>query len=848
MSSALLSSYTRHSDRYDEMLDAHGAIREHWRPLCEQLDGASAAQMHQQAEFVRSQIVENGVTYNTYASPTDAGRPWELDPLPLVLPAAEWEPLAAGVAQRARLLDAVLADLYGPQTLLKSGLLPPAMVYGHPGFLLPCLGVRPPHGRFLHMYGVDLARSPNGRWWVIGDRTQAPSGAGYALENRLIVSRVYPDLFRDLRVHHLAEFFRAQHQSLSYFAPTDGDAPLIVLLTPGPYNETYFEHAYLARYLGFPLVEGQDLTVRGDKVYLKTINGLQRVHAILRRLDDGYCDPLELRGDSALGVAGLLQAVRAGHVLVANALGSGVVESTALSAFLPNICEHLLGEKLAIPSVATWWCGEQPALEHVIEHLDELVLKPAYPSSSFEPVFGRDLRGAVRERVIERLRKQPHAYVAQELVTLSQAPVVAGSAQRPLTARSVGLRLLASATPDGGYTVMPGGLTRIAELSAAQMISMQRGGSSKDTWVLSEQPVSTLSLLKRVTSARDLVRSPASLSSRVVENLFWLGRYTARCDDVARLLRVALTRFDDASREAPLARAAALDICRWLALIAEVDPDDADAPDDEQALLAAIFDPQQPTSLACNLHHLMWAATQVRERLSLDNWLTLNRMERKLALSAKKAAGDQDARNLGEAIRALDRLMRSCAALAGFTMDCMTRDDGWRLLSIGRHIERLAFLGSAISRFLANLAEQPNHQRGQGSSFDWLLEMTDSIITYRHRYRAQPELLPMLDLIVFDDTNPHGVVFQIRQLLAYLDELTASLGQEPGELSGVLPTLLTLLSGFDLVRFEFGSRGACRDLARLLDETTQAAWALSDRLAMRHFTHIGDFSQQTLAA
>lgn len=849
MPSALLSSYEVKSDRYDEMLDADERIRDHWAPLCEQIDAASPEQMHQQADFVRSQIAENGVTYNMYSSPQGAGRPWELDPLPLVLPAAEWEVLAAGVAQRARLLDAILADLYGPQTLLTQGLLPPAMVFGHPGFLWPCQGMTPPHGRFLHVYGVDVARSPDGQWWVIADRTQAPSGAGYALENRLIVSRVFPELFQDLRVHHLAEYFRSQHQSLSQFAPTDGEPPLIVLLTPGPYNETYFEHAYLARYLGFPLVEGQDLTVRGDHVYLKTLSGLQRVHGILRRLDDGYCDPLELRGDSALGVPGLLQAARAGHVLIANALGSGVVEAAAISGFLPNICEHLLGERLMIPSVATWWCGEPPALEHVIEHLDDLMIKPAYPSFSFEPVYGRDVTGAARDDLIARLRTQPHAYAAQEVIALSQAPIVSPDADKKLVGSSVALRLLASATPDGGYTVMPGGLTRVAQPTAAQMISMQRGGTSKDTWVLSEQPVSTLTLLKRVTSTRDLVRNPATLSSRVVENLFWLGRYTARCDDTARLLRVALTRFDDASREAPRAREATLDVCRWLGLVPEPDGDteiDALAPRDaEQLLVAAVFDSKQSSSIASCLRHLMWTATQVRERLSRDNWQALNRMERMLAASTQRAAGRAA---LTEALRTLDQTMVFSAALAGFAMDCMTRDDGWRLLIIGRHVERLAFLSSAIARFLSTLTTTVRMTPETIGSLDWLLETADSIITYRHRYRAQPELLPVLDLIIFDDTNPHGVVLQMRQLIAYLNELADSLVQDRVEAVGVLPTQLKLLDGFDLARFEYASPAACADLARLLEEIASNAWALSDRLAMRHFTHIGEISQQTLAA
>jgi len=535
-------------------------------------------------------------------------------------------------------------------------------------------------------------------------------------------------------------------------------------------------------------------------------------------------------------------------VLIANALGSGVVESAAISGFLPNICQHLLGEPLLIPSVATWWCGEAPALEHVIERLDELVIKPAYPSFSFEPVFGRDVQGAARDTLIARLRTQPHAYVAQEVITLSQAPVVSLEADKKLVGRSVALRLLATATTDDNYTVMPGGLTRLANQSAAQLISMQRGGGSKDTWVLSERPVSTLSLLKQATTVRDLVRNPAALASRVVESLFWLGRYTARGDNSARLLRVALTRFDDDSRDAPLAREAALDVCRWLALVPDHDEDEIDAltpQDAEQILIAAVFDTEQATSLASNLRHLMWTATQVRERLSQDNWSALNRMERSLAASAAKATGRAA---LTEAMRSLDQMMVFSAALAGFAMDCMTRDDGWRLLIIGRHIERIIFLSSAISRFLGNLAETLSTSPEYRGSLNWLLETADSIITYRHRYRAQPELLPVLDLIVFDDSNPHGIVLQIQQLIGNLNELADSLNQERVETTGVLPAQLELLNSFDLSRLEHAGPEVCLDLARLLDEITRNAWALSDRLAMRHFTHIGDISQQTLAA
>jgi uncharacterized circularly permuted ATP-grasp superfamily protein/uncharacterized alpha-E superfamily protein len=825
-------AYQTHRDRYDEMLDASGAPRPHWRPLLAKLRDSSPAQMRQRQEFVRSQVLENGVTYNMYASTQGAARPWDLDPLPLLLPAGEWAQLAHAVAQRARLLDAVLADLYGAQTLLAEGLIPPATVYGHPDFLWPCRGLPPPGGRFLHLYAVDLARSADGRWWVIGDRAQAPSGAGYALENRLIVARAFPALFRDLQVQHLAEFFRALRQNLSQHAPRDaGETPLTVLLTPGPYNETYFEHAYLARYLGFPLVEGQDLTVRGETVYLKTLTGLQRVHAILRRLDDDYCDPLELRGDSALGVAGLLQVARAGRVLIANAPGSGLVESGAIAAFLPRVCERLLGEPLAMPAVASWWCGEPAALEYVIAHLDELVIKPAYPSTTHRPMLGRDMRGKARAALILRLRKQPRAWVAQEMVRLSQVPVI--SHEHQLAARPVGLRMYATANVDGGYTVMPGGLARVAGTPVAQMISMQRGGGSKDTWVLSDAPVSRFSLLANTITARGLVRSPSNLSSRLVENLFWFGRYTSRCDDTARLLRITLTRYADT--DAMPARESALVLCKGLNLFAPIEKDEPE-PSPDDAIWTAICDPKRVESLTANLRHLAWTGTQIREHLSLDNWLMLNHLPHPPTMEARKKTG------LSAALEYLDSSLILGVGLSGFAMDGMTRDNGWRFLMIGRHLERLAFMASASGCFLHHGVDQGWH------SLDWLLEVADSSITYRSRYRAQAELLPVLDLVVFDDTNPHGVVFQLRQLLVHLGALSADLGGDHHALADELVAVLRQYTDFDLTTLEHPAAAVWLNLAALLEQTARAARALSDVLAARHFTHVGERSRQTLAA
>ena len=838
MARTLLAIYPHRARRYDEMLADDGVVRPHWRKFYDHLDAVAPDQMRERLEFVDRRIQENGVTYNVYADPKGSDRPWALDPLPLIIPHDEWAGVAAAVAQRARLLNAILADLYGEQKLLSEGLLPPALVYGQHGYLWPCRGITPVGGVWLHNYAVDLARSPDGRWWAIGDRTQAPSGAGYALENRLIVARVFPEMFSELRVQHLADFFRDQQDGLAALAPTERDEqPHIVLLTPGPYNETYFEHAYLARYLGFPLVEGHDLTVRGETVYLKTLRGLQRVHVILRRQDDSYCDPLELRGDSAIGVPGLLNVVRAGRVVVANALGSGLLASGALMGFLPGICRMLLGEELAMPSVATWWCGEKPALDYVREHFDDLVIKAAYPSQRMDPVFGYELKGEARADMLLRIAARPHAYVAQELVELSQAPGWSRSHERRLLARPVGLRAYAVTTP-AGYSVMPGGLARVATGVNARIISMQRGGSSKDVWVLTEGPVSEFTMLKPSLGVRDLVRAGANLTSRVVENLFWLGRYSERFDDSARMLRVALSRVVEAGGQRTPAVESAMELAVHLGILPGEDEDGEIREGSEHALLEAIYDPDHPGSLASNIHSVMWSATHVRERLSLDHWHSLNRLQREQQAALKRHP------TLTEAIVFLDRVLGVSSSLTGFAMDNMTRDDGWRFLIIGRRLERLSFLAQAMASFL----RMPS-TRGPGA-LEWLLELADSIITYRSRYSRPPELLPVLDLLIFDDSNPHGVIFQARVLSRYLERMERELDATS---DGKLPDALRRLRAFDLGRFEHLQFSECRncspcaDLAALLEELDTASGELSDWLAMRYFTHVSDVSRQTMA-
>jgi uncharacterized circularly permuted ATP-grasp superfamily protein/uncharacterized alpha-E superfamily protein len=866
MPRTLLSVYPRSLGRYDELLAAGGVVRPHWQPLLAALDTSTPEQMRERFEYVERRIRENGTTYNVHGDPKGAGRQWQLDVVPLILPAAEWRHIELAVAQRARLLDAVLGDLYGAQNLLKSGALPPALIFGHHSFLWPGQGTTPLGGRYLYVYAADLARSPDGTWCVLADHTQSPTGAGYALENRLIVSRVFPELFRDLRVHHLADFFRAVQESLSASTPLDpGErAPLIVLLTSGPTDESFFEHSYLARYLGFPLVEGQDLTVRGDTLYLKTLAGLQRVHAILRRIDDEYCDPLELRADSVIGVAGLVQVTRARRVLIANTLGSGVLESAGLLAFLPGVSEALLGEPLAMPTVPTWWCGEPTALKNVERQLERLVIKPAYPSHRIESIFGNSLDAAGKWQWTERLRRRPNAYAGQELVRLSQAPVASRALDRRLLGRSLGLRVFAVATPEG-WRVMPGGLARVAGSSNVDILSMQRGGSSKDVWVLSDGAPEAFSLPVRHLAAADIVRAGPHLASRTAENLYWLGRYGERVEKSARLLRIALSQQinegDEGSagpeageaveagaagegRGPPASQSLAIRLCEHMGLIPLHDKV-GDGVGGHNRLLAGVFSDEWSGSLKSLVRQALWSANQIRERLSFAHWHSLNRLQDALS-------GHSGRLRIDQALSMLDRMLLASASLPGFVMDDMMRDAGWRFIIIGRCSERLHFLARVIVRYI----DRSNF--GPSGGIDCLLELANSSDTYRYRYRRSPEAVPALDLVIFDPENPHSIAFQVERLQRYLDVLQGEFGAAERD-AAVLAEFraagrfLPEAGAGDLARLlETGAAGvspaASGELSSRLSTLVDATTHLSERLAQRFFTDSAAVQPRVLAA
>jgi uncharacterized circularly permuted ATP-grasp superfamily protein/uncharacterized alpha-E superfamily protein len=815
---SLLSGYSALEGRYDELLSGAGTPRPQWDSFLRSLAEREGAEVGETLALMDREIHANGITYNVYADPKGADRPWEVDPLPLLLSASEWDEIETGIAQRADLLNRVLQDIYGSQDLLRSGLLPPPVIFGHGGFLNPMRGIRPPGGVHLFQYAADLARSPDGHWWVVNDRTQAPSGSGYALENRLVVSRVFPRMFRELHVQHLASFFGALRDSLLRWAPRDAGLkagpPLFVLLTPGPFNETYFEHALLARYLGFALVEGSDLTVRDGCVWMKTVEGLKRVHAILRRQDDDYCDPLELRSDSALGVAGLTDCARRGTVMIANTLGSGVLESGALLGYLPRLCDHLLGEPLKMPSVATWWLGEPAAFEDAWKRLDHVLIKPLERSVREPAVFGADLSADERTLLKARVAARPQHYVAQEWVHVSQAPVLERGRAAALVPRTVGLRVFAVATPEG-WRVMPGGLTRVAP-GDFRGIAMQRGGRSKDTWVLSDAPVNaTFSLLSSTVKADDLVNARANLASRAAENLYWFGRYGERCDASARLLRVAITGVLDNTAERPGGASPILALAQRMALIDEDD-------DSGAGLLHAATRPD--AAFHQRLNALSRVAFNLRDRMSADNWRALNQL-----------VGDpvfETEATLPAALAWLDRVVTSMMTLSGFALDGMTRGLGWRFLSMGRRIERLAHICNTL---------QIATREGRSHGLDWLLDLSDSSVTYRSRYLVAAEWLPVLDLLVRDEANPRSLAFQVKGLADYIGKLEASHGRFASDVLAPGHAALQSLAAADL-------SPESPALAAAIDQLQRAAFQVSDELTLKFFSHAASRSVLSLVA
>ncbi len=837
VANSLLRGYADAADLNDEMWDfSTGGIRSEWQPYIHTIDALERSALERRQREIRRLLRENGVTYNVHGDPDGLHRPWELDPIPVLIASDEWDRLEAGLAQRALLMDLIFADLYGRRTLLADGVLPPELIYAHPGFLRVCDGIRHSGRRQITFYAADLARGPDRQFQVVGDRVPVPSGAGYALENRTAMARVFPDLIRDCQVRRLSQFFRTLRQALNEVAPQRQQNPAIGVLTPGPTNETYFEHAYLAAYLGFTLVQGEDLLVRNGLVWLKALDGLKPIDVLFRRVEDSFCDPLELRSDSCQGVAGLLEAMRRSNVAVVNPLGSALLENPGLTAFLPAAARHFLGEDLRLPSPASWWCGTSEGREYVMGHLSELVIRSIDGQVQASPGDSQD---SANENLMEwrmRIEAAPHFYVGQVKPRFSTAPAMVGGRLQPH--RHFFRTYLVAA--NGRYSAMPGGLALNAPQSGhLQGPATRQGAASKDVWVLALEPQEHVSLWLQAERNDEILESSSVLPSRAAENLFWVGRYAERSEGIIRLSRTVLrSAFQVDQSQGAGDKDCLQQLLQALTGLTEIFPhavtDAAVRPvfRPEQELQALIGDLNNPGSLAVTLQHMIRAAYAVRHLWSTDSWRVINRIEKqwKQILQPTKAP-------LSFAVSDLDQLIMAMMAFAGLNSESMTREQGWQLLDIGRRIERSIVFCTLLRKTLVGRRPAVIEHL----LLEAVLATTENIITYRRRFRSRLHLQTVLEQLLLDDANPRSVIYQINRLQKHITNLPRK--RSSHALSAEERLVLevsTALKLCDMNRLTEAApdTGTYRNLNRFLLQLVELLARTSDALTLVYFSHV----------
>jgi len=790
--------------RFDEVVDTDGALRPAWKGLASLALSLTPAELHRIDGEITRLLADDGVSY---IRPDAGAQPWQLDPVPFVLDAATWARLEVGLAQRAELLSAVLVDLYGRRTLLREGILPAATVVGHGGFVRAVAregGVDP---QPLLLAAADLGRDEDGEWHVLADRVQAPSGLGFAMENRRVISQVLPDLYQEASLHRMEPYFSAVHAALLSAATGVAD-PRIVIMSPGALSETAFDQAFLANALGFPLVQGSDLVVRDGWVWMKpagwpATRPRERVDVIVRRVDAEWCDPLELRADSRLGVAGLAEAVRRGRVRLVNGLGAGVLENPALLPFLPAMCEHLLGEQLRLPSARTWWCG-------VPEDRDAVLARVAAedPGLIVRPIDQprKAVAGLSAAELAARIRAAPQRYVGQDQLPLSQAPL--WTATGPATAAPVTLRTF-TLRYGSAYRPLAGGLATVRS-------SPDAPPRTKDVWVLKgaeSDPDQGLAEIDALPTART-VPLPAP---RALADMFWTGRYAERAEDLLRLLLIAQQTLDEPgahTRTRPPADAQVL--LRVLARLTGVGGTDA-----EGEFRALLLDAGRPGSAAHALARLRVALEGVRDQLSGDTWRVFATIDRATRALRSSAHPHRTAESGG-------RMLAALLSLHGVTAN-MIRDAGWRMIEAGRHLER----GLQVCQLLAVGAADRRDSRTDRDVLDAVLTASESIVTHRRRSRGVTRAADVLDLLLLDRDNPRSVAFAVATLREHLSAMPASTGStRPERLLDDLETQLAAVDAATLAAAQDGRRtGLVTFLAGIVAQLEQ----LADAIGHLHF-------------
>jgi uncharacterized circularly permuted ATP-grasp superfamily protein/uncharacterized alpha-E superfamily protein len=742
----LLAGYRALPGVHDEMMSPDGEVRDHWRGLLAGLAALGSEELDRRFAAAARYLHDSGVFYRVYEDDTGVERPWPLTPIPLIIATEEWERLQTALVERAHLIEAVLSDIYGAGTLFARGLLPAAFVAGSPEFLRPLAGVPPPGGFHLRIYAADIARGPDRQWRVLRDRTQAPSGCGYALENRLALRQSIPDIYRNLRVARHAPFFQTLQAELTDLSRQDDSR--VCVLTPGPMNETYFEHAYLARYLGFLLVEGEDLTVRDNGVFIRTVSGLRRTEVLVRRVDADFCDPLELNARSELGVPGLVQAVRDGKLVMANGLGSGIAEARGILAFLPAIAEAINGGAPIIPSIATWWLGDPSARAATRDRIDDMVVAAAYGSEAAGENLGDGIRASAlaprrRQRILQSIEERGIDFVLQDAARLSTMPVWHNGKLEP---RPFTLRVFLARHGDS-FAVMPGGFVRIGDPGDADAISLQRGALTADVLVPSKTPLAETTLLPSADRIQ-IKRASGTLPSRAADNLFWLGRYMERTEATLRVVRALLARISESdSAEEDIEPITSL-LRSWGAV-----GEDLAASRPLAFAQTALSRVDLPGAVPALARAARSSGSVIRDRLSPDTWRALTR----LAATCDAPIGGLPGFEADMAER-VEEALRVIASFSGLAQENMTRLGGWRFLELGRRIER----GIAICRFVRQFGARLDR------SLDTLLELCDSRITYRQRYVMVAARAPVIDLTLLDPSNPRSVAFQFDEIESHL--------------------------------------------------------------------------------
>jgi uncharacterized circularly permuted ATP-grasp superfamily protein/uncharacterized alpha-E superfamily protein len=818
----LLSAYRPTPGAWDELLGPDGRPRPHWNALLRDF-AAMGPQLRRSAGSTAENLLrEHDVAY--IAADGGSRRPWHLDVFPLVLEPADWQKLSAGLVQRAQLLNAVVGDIYGEQKLLSSGVLPSPIVFADPNFIPHCHGYRAADATFLQFLAFDVARAPDGNWWVLSQRTESPAGIGYALENRIVTSRSIPDQFNANNLHRLAGFFRA---FADYFTRL-GDQHLSVVLTGGPDQEDYFEHALIGRYLGYPVVESADLTVRDSRVFLKTLEGLERVDVVMRRIASDTSDPLELRSMPGVGIAGLLQAARSGNVVLANAIGSGVAASEAWLSFMPSLCRQLLDEDLKVPSIASWWCGQKKERDFVEAHAERLRLRRAHAhralmtAGAFE--FSASDPDLTDSNVLtERLALRPYDYVGMERMNPSTVPCL--TADGLLKPVPMVMRVYVAATEDG-YQVMPGGLVKVSGRDLGE-----NSHYSKDVWVLSESRIERETLIKPLRAAT-LKRSDRDLPSKTADDLFWLGRYFERADGGVRLYRNLFLRLagEASLGNVPVALSVLTALLVTQGRLSASRARRAQASGSravEHEIWNILFDPDSPDSLAQVLRNVARTADHVRERLAPDAWRIIERLTSVPNLRWR-------VHTVSDAVNVLNDLVEAQSAVNGLIHENMTRGYGWRLLDMGRRIERARF----TIRVLRELTVRAD--RDHPGVLGLQLELADSLITYRARYRAEPQVAAVLDLVLADESNPRSLAFQLIMMRQHMDVMP--LESIDGHLSRAQKLLMGMhtdisLADVDKLANTISSGGNRTHLNRLLNRCDKGVAALTQLITQTYFSH-----------